>query len=98
MEDIMTTNKLIKSIFGTALMLGVAASSMLISDQAHAKRGGKGYYVQHYDLDRPLHGYEGHTWRGYYCSYKRFPKRVCNYNGDTETCKVVGWTLEQSCQ
>lgn len=94
----MTKNKLIKSIFGTALMLGVAASSMLISDQAEAKRGGKGYYVKQYDLDRPLHGYEGHTWRGYYCSYKRFPKRVCNYNGDTETCKVVGWTLEQSCQ
>lgn len=94
----MTTNKFIKSIFGTALMLGVAASSMLISDQAEAKRGGKGYYVKQYDLDRPLHGYEGHTWRGYYCSYKRFPKRVCNYNGDTETCKVVGWTLEQSCQ
>lgn len=94
----MTTNKLTKSIFGTALMLGVAASSMLISDQAEAKRGGKGYYVKQYDLDRPLHGYEGHTWRGYYCSYKRFPKRVCNYNGDTETCKVVGWTLEQSCQ
>jgi hypothetical protein len=98
MEDTMTTNKFIKSIFGTALILGVAASSMLISDQAEAKRGGKGYYVQKYDLDRPLHGYEGHTWRGYYCSYKRFPKRVCNYNGDTETCKVVGWTLEQSCQ
>jgi hypothetical protein len=98
MEDTMTTNKLTKSIFGTALMLGVAASSMLISDQAEAKRGGKGYYVKQYDLDRPLHGYEGHTWRGYYCSYKRFPKRVCNYNGDTETCKVVGWTLEQSCQ
>lgn len=94
----MITNKLIKSIFGTALMLGVTASSMLISDQAEAKRGGKGYYVKQYDLDRPLHGYEGHTWRGYYCSYKRFPKRVCNYNGDTETCKVVGWTLEQSCQ
>ena len=94
----MITNKLFKSIFGTALMLGVAASSMLISDQAEAKRGGKGYYVKQYDLDRPLHGYEGHTWRGYYCSYKRFPKRVCNYNGDTETCKVVGWTLEQSCQ
>jgi hypothetical protein len=98
MEDTMTTNKFIKSIFGTALILGVAASSMLISDQAEAKRGGKGYYVKQYDLDRPLHGYEGHTWRGYYCSYKRFPKRVCNYNGDTETCKVVGWTLEQSCQ
>jgi hypothetical protein len=94
----MPTNKFIKSIFGTALILGVAASSMLISDQAEAKRGGKGYYVKQYDLDRPLHGYEGHTWRGYYCSYKRFPKRVCNYNGDTETCKVVGWTLEQSCQ
>ncbi len=98
MEDTMTTNKLIKSLFAATLTLGVAASTMIITDPAEAKRGGKGYYVQQYDLDRPLHGYEGHTWRGYYCSYKRLPKRVCSWNGHTEKCKVAGWTLEQSCQ
>lgn len=94
----MTANKLIKSIFGTALMLGVAASTMLITDTAEARRGGKGYYVQQYDLDKPLHGYEGHTFQGYYCSYKRLPKRECKWNGSSESCKIVGWTLEQSCQ
>jgi len=94
----MTTNKLIKSIFGTALMLGVVTSTMFISDSAEAKRGGRGYYVKQFDVDKPLHGYEGHTWQGYYCSYKRLPKRVCNWNGNTESCKIVGWTLEQSCQ
>ncbi|MCB1505100.1 MAG: hypothetical protein KDJ47_09000 [Hyphomicrobiaceae bacterium] len=95
----MNTSKLIKSIFGTALMLGVAASTMLVSSgDAEAKRGGKGYYVQQYDVDRPLHGYEGHTFQGYYCSYKRFPKRVCTPTGNGgERCKIVGWTLEQSC-
>lgn len=97
-EDTMTTNNLIKSIFGAALMLGVSASSMFIADEAEAKRGGRETYVQQYDVDRPLHGYEGYAARGYYCSYKRLPKRTCNWNGERETCKVVGWTLEQSCQ
>ncbi|MGD9669694.1 MAG: hypothetical protein AB7U75_11630 [Hyphomicrobiaceae bacterium] len=94
----MTTNKLIKSISATALMLGVAASTLLVSGEAEAGRGGRQYFVQQYDLDRPLHGYEGRAWPGYYCSYKRFPKRECKWNGETEKCKVVGWTLEQSCQ
>ena len=93
----MTTNKLIKSIFSAALVLGVTASTMLVSDEAEARRGGKGYFVQQYDVDRPLHGYEGHVRPGYYCSYKRFPKRVCKWNGVKENCKIVGWTLEQSC-
>lgn len=97
-EDTMTTNKLIKSISATALMLGVAASTLLVSGEAEAGRGGRQYFVQQYDLDRPLHGYEGRAWPGYYCSYKRFPKRECKWNGETEKCKVVGWTLEQSCQ
>lgn len=94
----MTINKLFKSIFATTLMLGVAASTMLVTDEAEAKRGGRGHYVQQYDVDRPLHGYEGHTFRGYYCSYKRLPKRVCTPTGyGSEKCKIVGWTLEQSC-
>ncbi|MFV0369216.1 MAG: hypothetical protein ACK5KM_12225 [Hyphomicrobiaceae bacterium] len=94
----MNSSKLIKSIFGATMILGVAASTMLVSGEAEARRGGKGYYVKQYDVDRPLHGYEGHTWKGYYCSYKRLPKRVCKWNGKSERCKVVGWTLEQSCQ
>lgn len=94
----MTTNKLIKTIFASVLTVGIAASTMLVTSEAEAKRGGRGYYVEKYDLDRPLHGYEGHTHRGYYCSYKRLPKRVCTPTATGESCKVVGWTLEQSCQ
>jgi hypothetical protein len=93
----MTTNSLIKSIFGTALVLGIATSSMLVSGGAEARRGGKDMIIKQYDVDRPLHGYEGHAGRGYYCSYKRLPKRECSWNGSREKCSIVGWTLEQTC-
>lgn len=93
----MTINKLFKTIFTTAFALGLAGSTMLISDQAEARRGGKEFFVKQYDVDKPLHGYEGHAGRGYYCSYKRLPKRECSWNGSSEKCRVVGWTLEQTC-
>ncbi len=94
----MITNKLIKTIFASVLTVGIAASTMLVTSEAEAGRGGRGHYVQKYELDRPLHGYEGHTHRGYYCSYKRLPNRVCTPTASGESCKVVGWTLEQTCQ
>jgi len=92
------TNKLIRIAFVAALTAGVGLSSMLVSGEAEARRGGKGIFTQSYDFDRPMHGYEGHSQvPGYYCTYKRFPKRVCKETLGGEACKVVGWTLEQTC-
>ncbi|MCB1520244.1 MAG: hypothetical protein KDJ37_06685 [Hyphomicrobiaceae bacterium] len=91
------SGRFLKSGLALALALGVGFSSMLVTDDAEARRGGKGYYSQSYDFDRPMHGYEGHARPGYYCSYKRLPKRVCRETKNGETCKIVGWTLEQNC-
>lgn len=89
--------RIVATAFTVALALAVGASSMFVASDAEARRGGKGFYTQQYDFDRPMHGYEGHTGTGYYCSYKRLPKRVCSYGPGGESCKIAGWTLEQTC-
>ncbi|MGD9785956.1 MAG: hypothetical protein AB7E80_08675 [Hyphomicrobiaceae bacterium] len=84
---------LLKTALVAALAVGVGASSMLVTGEAEARRG-KGYFSQTYEFDRPMNGYEGHSAvPGYYCTYKKFPKRDCS----SGSCKIVGWTLEQTC-
>lgn len=73
----------------------IAATSFTVTD-AEA-RGGKEIYQQSYEFDQPMHGFEGHSGRDYYCTYKRFPIRKCKWNGQREVCKVVKWELEQTC-
>lgn len=90
-------NRIAATALTLALAAGTFASSMLVAGDAEARRGGRGIYTQQYDFDRPMHGYEGHTHTGYYCSYKRLPKRVCSYGAGGEVCKIQGWTLEQTC-
>lgn len=92
------TSTIIRSAFALTLAVGLGATSMLVAGDAEARRGGKQIYSQTYDFDRPMHGYEGHSKiPGYYCTYKRFPKRVCRETAGGESCKVVGWQLEQTC-
>ena len=67
---------------------------MLVPVEAVARYGAKPYYSQRYEFDRPVRGYEGFLFPDYYCSYKRYPRRVCGNRG----CRIVGWTLEQTCQ
>ena len=82
------------------LALGCGVGSMLAASQAEARRYGKEYYSETYDTgSRPARGYEGFLFPDYYCSYKRYPKRVCSTDRrGNETCRVKGWTLEQTCQ
>lgn len=82
--------------FTAALAVAVGASSMLVATDADA-RGGSRVYTQHYEFDRPMHGYEGHVHPGRYCSYKRLPNRKCTPTANGESCRIVGWTLEQNC-
>lgn len=93
----MTIATAIRTAFAATLAIGIAGSSMLVTSDAEARRGGRGVYIQQYDMQRPDHGFEGHTSFGYYCSYKRLPKRVCSPTANGENCKIVGWTLEQMC-
>lgn len=73
---------------------------LLTAGKAEARRYLKEYYSETYDTGRrPARGYEGFLFPDYYCSYKRFPKRECRTDRrGNETCRVTGWTLEQTCQ
>lgn len=56
-------------------------------------RGGKDYYAETYQFDRPMNGYQGFS-GAYHCSYIKTPKEVCSATGK---CKRV-WELLQTCQ
>lgn len=82
------------------LAVGLAGAGLLVADPAEAQRRGlRPHYSQQYDTDRPVRGYEGFLFPDYYCSYKRYPRRVCSTTkSGRERCRVVGWRLEQTCQ
>lgn len=93
----MTIATALRTAFAATLAVGIAGSSMLIATDADARGRGRGVYIQTYEMKRPDHGFEGRTIGGYYCSYKRLPNRVCTPTANGESCKIVGWTLEQMC-
>jgi hypothetical protein len=94
MEDTMT------KIFNIALATAaIAAASATLLTATHAEaRGGRTWISQDYQFDKPMHGFQGRTTGGYYCSYQRLPNRVCVSDGaGGEKCAVKGWTLRQFC-
>lgn len=80
------------ALAATALAAAVSANTA-----AEAKGGSKGYFVQEYTFQKPMHGYSGRA-GNYMCDYQRLPNRVCvlNANG-TEKCFIKNWTLRQHC-
>ena len=88
-------------IIKCSLAAGLAGAALIVASPADAQRRWvKPYYSQEYDTGRrPARGYEGFLFPDYYCSYKRYPKRVCSTDRrGREHCRVVGWRLEQTCQ
>lgn len=83
-----------------ATALAAAALTMpLIAPSAAEARTVKRYYSETYQTKGPARGYEGFLFPDYYCSYKRYPNRVCSTDAQgKERCRVVGWQLEQTCQ
>ncbi|MCC7253928.1 hypothetical protein [Hyphomicrobium sp.] len=76
-----------------AALAAVAALAPLASGgDAHA-RGGKEFFSNTYQFDRPMNGYQGFS-GAYHCSYIKTPKTVCNKAGQ---CKRI-WELLQTCQ
>ena len=63
-----------KQLTKTAILCGAVLA--VLSTGALAK-GGKEFYVQDYQFDQPMKGYEGQA-GNYYCSYQRLPNRVCS--------------------
>jgi hypothetical protein len=86
------TTKIMKTGILCGVILATVVAGALTSTDAQA-RGGKEYFSQDYQFDRPMHGFEGRQ-GNYYCSYQRIPNTVCDRNG---RCKVKGWTLRQHC-
>ena len=68
-------NRLKVGILGGAL--AVAALSPLVSATTAEARGGKEYFVQSYEFDRPMHGYSGRA-GSYYCDYQRLEPRAAS--------------------
>ncbi|MEI9900165.1 MAG: hypothetical protein WDN31_08595 [Hyphomicrobium sp.] len=60
-------------ILKTAILGALVAAAFA---PAALARGGKDFYSQDYQFDRPMKGYEGQA-GNYYCSYQRLPNRVC---------------------
>jgi hypothetical protein len=90
------STKLIRRTMLAALAAGVAGGALLTADDAEAR--GRRFEQWTYESDRPLKGYEGFAFPGYYCSYRRFPVRSCVYDrSGREVCKITSWRLEQSC-
>ena len=95
----MNSTNMMRAVPLSALAIGTSLAALLVAPAAEARRYVKPYYSETYDFDRPVRGYEGWVAPDYYCSYKRYPKRVCRSNArGKETCRVTGWTLEQTCQ
>jgi hypothetical protein len=81
------------------LCCALAASALagVLSTTAAEARGGKEFFSEDYQFDRPMSGFEGKA-GNYYCSYQRLPNRVCTYDANgNEKCKIKGWTLRQYC-
>lgn len=79
---------------GLAALAALAALAPLVaSSDADARGGGKEFFSQSYQFDRPMNGYEGFS-GAYHCSYVKTPKKVCSPGGK---CKTV-WELLQTCQ
>ena len=80
--------------FGLTLVTGLSA--LLSANGAEAK-GGKPHFVQDYQFNKPMHGYSGRSGE-FYCDYVRLPNRKCIVDGSgREHCKIVNWTLRQTC-
>jgi hypothetical protein len=95
-KDTTMSRKLIRRVLLAALAVGVGGTAMLSAGDAEARGRRVGQWT--YESDRPLKGYEGFLFPGYYCSYRRFPVRTCTYDRQgRESCKVTSWRMEQSC-
>lgn len=89
-------------MIGQKILLSAAAAATLASaflvsaDTASAR--GKEFFVEEYQVSKPLHGYSGHA-GAYYCDYQRLPRRKCTYSASgQQSCRIVGWTVREMCQ
>jgi hypothetical protein len=62
--------------FTSLAALPLLAAALVPLPAEAQRRWVKPFYQQEYDTRGPVRGYEGFLFPDYYCSYKRYPKRV----------------------
>ncbi len=91
MSDLVTT---ISKTIGLLLAGGLLATTIVPADAQYRVRPEE----WRYETKKPVRGYEGFPAPGVYCSYRREPNRVCEYDKrGRERCRIKSWTLVQSC-
>lgn len=80
-------------------LIAVAAMMLAASSAAQAQPlWDQPYEEWRTETKRPQRGYEGFPAPGVYCSYRREPNRVCEYDKrGRQKCRIKSWTLVQSC-
>lgn len=90
---------IVNCISAAALLIGLVAIPVESSGTAQAQPlRNQPYEEWQYETKRPKRGYEGFPAPGVYCSYRRVPNRVCDYDKrGPRKCRIKSWTLTQSC-
>ena len=69
---------MIASTYGARVLAALALAAPLLAAGGAQARYVKPYYSETYETKGPERGYEGFLFPDYYCSYKRYPRRVCS--------------------
>jgi hypothetical protein len=92
------------SIISRRLALLLAGAGVLAAPGLPAEarsRGDTNWSSVSIETQGPTRGYSGFLRigpRNYYCDYQRIPNRQCTIDGrGNERCRIVSWTLKQSC-
>jgi hypothetical protein len=98
-EDIDMSKSVTMAAAAVGLLIGLIAIPVASSGTAQAQPlRNQPYEEWRYETKTPKRGYEGFPAPGVYCSYRREPNRVCEYDKrGRERCRIKSWTLVQSC-
>lgn len=86
------------SVLAIAVLAAVGTVSIVTAGSADARRGYHYWTSEHAGPARGFSGFAGFGARRYYCDYQRHPNRKCSIIKGRERCRIVSWTLVQTCQ
>lgn len=90
-------------IFATAALAAAAIlAAVTAGTPAEAGKRGSTWSEVNVEVPGPTKGYSGFVSFGgaksAYCDYQRHPNRQCSIDSrGRESCRIVSWTLKQSC-
>lgn len=86
---------------GRPTWIALAAAGIVMVGAAGGAEARRGYHYWTSEHAGPVRGYSGFAGFGarrYYCDYQRHPNRKCTTVNGRERCRIVSWTLVQTCQ